>query len=120
MAERDMFRDASTIKGILYGTGAVAKLKPAWAKAVGIRNGKTHDGKRVYSVLDAKAYVDRVRAERELEALQSDAVRFWQQVVDVAVDDQNEAVQAWSNDHLLTALSESEDSVDTVDDITFD
>lgn len=120
MAERDMFRDAQTIKGILYGTGAVAKLKPAWAKSNGIRNGKTKEGKRVYSVIDAKAYVNRVRADREAEALQSDQVRFWQQVVAIAVDDKHDAAQAWSNDHLLTALSESEDNVDTVADVTFD
>jgi len=104
---KDRFVNLQRAKALLKGSGAVALLKPAWAKENGIRCGKI-EGRYVYSVTDLQAYVERIVAERAASALQSDDVRLWQFVVDTAIEDANDAAEAWANQHLLDAIATSD------------
>lgn len=120
MATADRFVRVRAAKGLLKGSGAVAMLKPPWAKANGIRCGKTKQGVYLYSVKDLTAFVERVVQERQEAALESDDVRLWRLVVDTASADGNRAAESWANGHLLTAIAESEDSILNADAITLE
>ena len=117
---RDRFVNRSKGKALLKGSGAVALLKPDWAKANDIRCGKTKDGNYLFSVLDIAKYVERIAAEREVTALESDAVRMWRFVVDQASEDDNANAESWANGHLLTAIRESDQDVVDVSAITLE
>ena len=120
-ALRDRFVGSKKAKGLLKGTGAVALLKPAWAKANEIRTGLTPKEKvRVYSVLDIVAYKARVDQEQQDEALASAQVIFWRTVVDEASADGNSVAETWASTHLLTAIAESDTDVLDVGAITLE
>ena len=117
---RDRFVSSKKAKALLKGTGAVALLKPAFAKSNEIRCGKTKAGVYLYSVLDIAAYVERIAQARADSALESDAVRAWRFVVDQASADGNSVAESWANGHLLTAIAESESDIVGADAITLE
>ena len=117
---RDRFVSSKKAKALLKGSGAVALLKPEFAKANSIRCGKTPTGVYLYSVLDIAAYVERIAQERADSALESDAVRAWRFVVDQASADDNAIAEAWANGHLLSAIAESATDILDVGAITLE
>ena len=119
-AKRDRFVSSKKGKALLKGSGAVALLKPDWAKENEIRCGKTKAGVFLYSVLDIAAYVERIAQERADSALESDAVRAWRFVVDQASADDNSVAETWANGHLLTAIAESATDILDIGAITLE
>ena len=119
-AKRDRFVSSKKAKALLKGTGAVALLKPEFAKANEIRCGKTKAGVFLYSVLDIAKYAERIAQERQDSALESDDVRAWRFVVDQASADDNSVAETWANAHLLTAIAESNTDILGVDAITLE
>jgi len=107
-AARDRFVNSRKAKGLLKGSGSVALLKPDWAKANDIRCGKTKAGVYLYSVLDIAKYVERVLAERTIDALESSVVQMWRFVADQASADDNAVAEKWANGHLMTAIADSD------------
>ena len=116
----DRFVNSKKGKGLLKGSGAVALLKPDWAREQGIRCGKLKDGALVYSVLDILKYVERVAQEHQDSALENDAVRMWRTVVDQASDDNNTVAETWANAHLLTAITASATDILDVGAVTLE
>lgn len=119
-APRDRFVSSKKAKGLLKGSGAVALLRPDWAKLSQIRCGKTKGGVYLYSVLDIAKYVERIAQERANSALESDAVRAWRFVVDQASADDNDVAESWANGHLITAIKASNADVVGLDAITLE
>ena len=116
----DRFVNSKKGKGLLKGSGAVALLKPDWAREQGIRCGKTKGGVYLFSVLDIAKYVERVAQERQDSALENDAVRMWRTVVDQASDDNNTVAETWANAHLLTAITASATDILDVGSVTLE
>jgi len=119
-AKADRFVNSKKGKGLLKGSGAVALLKPDWAKENGIRCGKTKSGVYLFSVLDIAKYVERIALERQDSALENDAVRMWRTVVDQASDDNNTVAETWANAHLLSAITASATDILDVGAITLE
>jgi len=117
---RDRFVSTKKSKGLLKGSGAVALLKPAWAKQNDIRCGKDADGNYKYSVIDIIAYNERIAQKRQASALESDMVQLWRFVVDVANTDENTDAATWADGHLLTAIAESDSDMLDLDAITLE
>jgi len=117
---RDRFVNSRKAKGLLKGSGAVALLKPDWAKVNNIRCGKTKGGTYLFSVLDIAKYVARILAERTTDALESAAVSMWRFVVDQASADDNDVAETWANNHLMSAIADSDADIVGVDAITLD
>ena len=117
---RDRFVSSKKGKALLKGSGAVALLKPDWAKQQSIRCGKTKAGVYLYSVLDIAAYVERIAQSRADSALESDAVRVWRFVADQASADENGVAESWANGHLLSAIAASDTDVLDVGAITLE
>ena len=118
---KDQFVGTRKAKALLKGTGAVALLKPAWAKANGIRTGLTPTDKiRVYSVKDIIDYKARMDEAQQDEALASDQVIFWRTVVDEATIDKQSAVVNYANSKLVTAIAASDQDILDVGAITLE
>jgi len=117
---RDRFVNSRKAKGLLKGSGAVALLKPDWAKVNNIRCGKTKGGTYLFSVLDIAKYVARILAERTTDALESAAVSMWRFVVDQASADGNDVAETWANGHLMSAIADSDADIVGLDAITLE
>ena len=118
---RDQFVPTKDAKDMLYRTGAVALLKPEWATANKIRNAPhPSTGARVYSVIDLRAYKDRIDQQREDDVLASSDVLLWRTVVDRAVIDKDAHCEQWANAILMEAIAASDSDIIDATGLVFD